>query len=321
MNFDEKIVQLRWLISEALDPLLGGRVIIVDAPYYDNIGDSLIWRGATDFIRGSGRRLLRSYGAGYFPFPRMDKDITILLMGGGNFGDLWRELQDIRLEIIARYPENRIVMLPQSICYQEKDLIGKDAELMARHPDLHLFARDKASYDILSAHFGRNHLYLAPDMAFYIAPELLARHRNREEGKTLFLLRSDKELSQDTPVALQEADVTSDWPTEKFKPTIRNFMRARRISRDLKRIGIPSRFVDRAIEACGGRFIRDSLTPKGCEFLEPFSRIVTTRLHTMILSVLLHKPVEYIDNTYGKLSAFAETWLYDLSEVKAHGRD
>ena len=322
MSFDEKIVQLRQIISDSIKPLLGERVIIADAPYHDNIGDILMWRSTVDFLRENGIKLLHSYGAGYFPFPSLDKDITIILTGGGNFGDLWRVFQDIRLEIIARCPENRIVMLPQSIFYQEEGLIKKDSELMARHPDLHLFTRDQASYDILSRHFNRNHIYLAPDIAFCINPRLLARYRHRDIGKSLFLLRSDKELPHDAPTELHEADVTSDWPTpEMFELLIRNLKRARRISRDLRRCGVPTGIVESAIEICGNRFIRDSLTIKGCEFLEPFSRIVTTRLHTMILSVLLHKPVEYIDNTYCKLSAFAETWLHDLPEVKAYGRD
>ncbi len=312
LNFEAKITQLRCIITDTLKPLLGKRVVIADAPYYENIGDSLIWRGTTDFLRENGIKLLHTYGVGYFPFPALDKDVTIILMGGGNFGDLWRELQDIRLEIIARYPENRIVMLPQSVCYLEKGLIEKDAELMARHSDLHLFARDRASFSIMSNHFSSNHIYLAPDMAFCIAPGTLAPHRNREKGKTLFLLRNDKELPGDAPKALQEADVTSDWPTPvRFGEVLHNLDRARRLSITLKRYGVGPGLVERGIEICGNRLIRDSMTRKGCEFLEPFSRIVTTRLHTMILAVLLHKPVEYIDNTYGKLSAFALTWFPD----------
>ncbi|MBD5387613.1 hypothetical protein HDR70_07000 [bacterium] len=319
-HFEKKITQLRQIIADHVKPLLGKRVIIADAPYYANIGDTLIWQGAVDFLHENGFKLLGSYGAGYFPFPNLDKDVTIILTGGGNFGDLWRVFQDIRLEIIKRYPENRIVMLPQSICYQEIGLINKDADLMARHNDLHLFARDQVSYGILSAHFNRNHLYLAPDMAFYISPRLLTRHRNREEGKTLFLLRSDKELRKDAPTVLHEAEVTTDWKkSERFRVKIYGFRVARRISRELRHYGIGAGFMDRAIEFMGNRIFRESLTRNGCEFLRPFSRVVTTRLHTMILSVLLHKPVEYIDNTYGKLSAFADTWLQDLPEVRVYG--
>ena len=322
MNFNEKIEQLRELISHSVKPLLSEKVIIADAPFTDNIGDILIWQGTVDFLHENDFKILGIYGAGYFTFPKLDKDITIILMGGGHFGDLWRMFHDIKMEIIARYPDNRIVMLPQSVCYQNEDLIPKDADLMARHSDLHLFARDQPSFDILSAHFARNHVYIAPDLAFCIDSQRLAPYRNREQGKTLFLLRGDKELPEDAPTALQEADLTSDWPINKrFGLTIRNFKRARRVLWDLKRYGLRSRLIDALICAAGNRLIRDYLTKTGCEFLEPFSRIVTTRLHPMILAVLLHKPVEYIDNTYGKLSAYAQTWLHDLPGVKPYGRD
>ena len=116
--FENKISELHQIIAGHLKPLLSDRVIIADAPYYSNIGDLLIWQGALDFLQENDFKLLGCYGAGYFPFPDLDKDVTILLMGGGNFGDLWRVFQDTRLEIIKRYPANRIVMLPQSICYQ-----------------------------------------------------------------------------------------------------------------------------------------------------------------------------------------------------------
>lgn len=320
--FEKKITELRQIIDRQLKPLLSERVLIADAPFYDNIGDLLIWQGALDYLHENGHKLIGSYGARFFPLPDLDKDVTILMMGGGNFGDLWRPLQDNRLEIIARYPENRIVMLPQSICYQTPDLINHDAGLMARHSDLHLFARDRASHDILREHFSRNHVYLAPDMAFYVNSGLLGPYRNHEEGKTLFLLRNDKELPPSAPTALPEADVTSDWPVpERTKRLIRNLKRARRISRDFQSHGLRLRPIESAITFCGNRFIRNTMTRKGCEFLRPFSRIVTTRLHPMILSLLLHKPVEYIDNTYGKISAFAETWLHDFPPVKAYGRD
>lgn len=321
-RFDKKIAQLRQILTDQLKPLLSRRVVIVDAPYYDNVGDLLIWQGTVDFLRDNGIELLGCYGAGYFPFPTLDKDVTIILTGGGNFGDLWRGLQEYRLEIIARYPGHRIVMLPQSICYQDKGLIDNDSDLMARHPDLHLFAREQPSLDLLSARFSRNHIHLAPDMAFCISPRLLVRYRYHENGTTLFLLRADKELPQDAPTALHEADVTSDWPTPEYFPRmLRNLKRARRISRDFRRYGIPLPPVDSAIKFFANRFILNSMTRKGLEFMEPFSRIVTTRLHAMILSVLLHKPVEYIDNTYGKLSAYARTWLNDLPDVKPYGRD
>ena len=42
MNNEEKIKQFRNLIVETLSPLIGKKCILLDVPYYHNIGDILI---------------------------------------------------------------------------------------------------------------------------------------------------------------------------------------------------------------------------------------------------------------------------------------
>ena len=64
--------------------------------------------------------------------------------------------------------------------------------------------------------------------------------------------------------------------------------------------------------------IRPHLVKMGCEFLAPYDHVITTRLHALILSVLLHKQVDFIDNNTGKLSAFALTWLSEVDGVKMY---
>lgn len=38
----------------------------------------------------------------------------------------------------------------------------------------------------------------------------------------------------------------------------------------------------------------------------------------MILAVLMNKRVWFIDNSYGKLSSYYETWLKDIDQVKPY---
>ena len=45
MNNKEKINQLRKLIYSNLNPLINNKCLLLDAPYYHNIGDVLIWAG------------------------------------------------------------------------------------------------------------------------------------------------------------------------------------------------------------------------------------------------------------------------------------
>ena len=45
MNNKQKVTQLREVINSSLNKLIGKKCILLDAPYYHNIGDVLIWTG------------------------------------------------------------------------------------------------------------------------------------------------------------------------------------------------------------------------------------------------------------------------------------
>lgn len=60
------------------------------------------------------------------------------------------------------------------------------------------------------------------------------------------------------------------------------------------------------------------MTRRGVEFVSQYKAVYTTRLHVMILSVLLEKPVQFIDNSYGKLSSFYDTWLKNCRGVECY---
>ncbi|MDI5788788.1 hypothetical protein PO124_11350 [Bacillus licheniformis] len=44
------------------------------------------------------------------------------LSGGGNFGDLYPHFQQFRERVVEHYPDNRIVILPQSIYYEHEEI-------------------------------------------------------------------------------------------------------------------------------------------------------------------------------------------------------
>lgn len=319
MQFKDKITELRSIIIDSLNPIIGENCILADAPYYNNIGDVLIWQGIEDFLKGSGKNLLSVTSVDTFLFPEISEDVTILLTGGGNFGDLWRLFQDFRLEVIKRYPNNRIVMFPQSVWYEDSTLIEYDARLLSYHKNLFLCARDQWSYDFLCKYFYANNILLVPDMAFCICNKILDSYRGNDLGLNLFFKRKDKELSNTTPLSINEDYDISDWPSyEKRIPLVYflgKLLGARRRLQCSKKIydGL-----GKCVDFYANRYLKKSLVRIGCKFIAPYSSIVTTRLHALILSVLLYKKVEYIDNTTRKLSAFSNTWLKDMSIVKPY---
>lgn len=136
-------------IRKALAPLIPGDYILLDLPYYANIGDILIWRGTEDFLKEMPGNCLGRQSKETFDFRPLPVDSTILLQGGGNFGDIWREHQEFRLEVMRLYPENNIIVLPQTVHYESEDLFSEDVKKMNQHSHLTICARDNHSAELL----------------------------------------------------------------------------------------------------------------------------------------------------------------------------
>lgn len=315
MDFTHKNLSLKKMIEDTLSSLIDHDYVLWDVPYYNNIGDILIWEGERDFLKGIKHKCLDSASIETCRFPSLSADTVILLGGGGNFGDLWRSLQEFRLKVIRHYPDNRIIIFPQTVYYENWDMLQEDAKVMAGHDKLIICAREERSYEILKTHF-RNEILLLPDMAFCIDPQKLVRWKKKQVDKDLFLKRMDKELKKDM-TAPEDMEIR-DWPSIERNLFVTDILRIiLGINRRLERFGI--HFLRNFFYVLADRYackvFRPLLVRKGVVFLYPYRHIYTTRLHVMILSVLLCKKCCFIDNSYGKNSAFYEAWLKDLSEI------
>ncbi len=107
MNFSGKVAFLRDLIVNTLTPLISDSYVLWDLPYYTNIGDILIWEGTENFLKQLSSQCISKCSYQTFSYKPLPKDTTILLQGGGNFGDLWRVHQEFRLKIVELYPDNK----------------------------------------------------------------------------------------------------------------------------------------------------------------------------------------------------------------------
>jgi pyruvyl transferase EpsO len=316
----EKIAQLRGLIGQRLRPLLTGDLVLVDCPYHANVGDSLIWEGELAFFRESGLRLL-GYGSVHtWLFPRLDPRTVVLLHGGGSFGDLWRQAQEFRLKVFETYPDNPIVILPQSVHYDDEATMRADARAMARHRRLTICARDTASEKILRENFD-NEVVLVPDMAFCVPPEsLVPREVRRAEG-ALLIRRADREVShRPLPAEVPAGATVRDWPTLEHTEFTTWLM--------YKMSGLCDRLawsggggLRRGVARMVDRLALGTVHPRnlraGIDLLAPYDVVYSTRLHGAILSMLMGRRETFmIDNSYGKLSAFHETWLRDAKGVR-----
>ena len=295
--------KLQKTIEEQLAPLINSDYIYLDLPYHSNIGDTLIWLGTTHFLRSIQHQCLGQHSIDTFDFRPLPQNTIILLHGGGNFGDVWRQHQEFRLKVIQTYPDNPIIILPQTVYYESDDIFDRDVRKMNKHRKLTICARDNHSAELLNRHGYKGQLLTLPDMAFCIDRDLLCAEKSNITKEALLLLRIDKEAPKgrmDRQITPPKMDI-EDWP---------NLMTTRREAR---------RYIRRHTAQQTDTFFRTTFLPKrisdGVKFVSEYKMVYSTRLHVAILRLLLGLPVRMMDNSYGKNLNFYNTWLKDSELV------
>jgi pyruvyl transferase EpsO len=314
MDFSIKTNLLKTQIYNILSPLITDNYWLLELPYYTNIGDILIWKGTEDFLKKFDVRCDYRASSSTFRPLKISGNTIILLQGGGNFGDIWDGPQNFRRKIIKNYPNNKIIILPQTVCYLDETNLKSDVELFRTHKNLIICARDTDSYKLLKSYFFTNTVFLLPDMAFCIDSNILEKYRKKRGNNILFLRRTDKELNNGVEYSnyINEEYVdVSDWPTIEKMPC--SFRLLRYFLAFSQRI--PFLFPE-LTNMYAAYFFKTDMIKKGIQFISKYKRVYTTRLHTAILCCLLEMPFVLFDNSYGKNSCFFQTWLNDLEKVK-----
>lgn len=290
----------------------GGRVAHVGFPNHWNTGDPAIWLGTQAALARRGCNVV--YQCAWQDYDRelMSQQIgssPILIAGGGNLGDLWPNHQLFRERILADFPENPVIQMPQSICFEHEKNLDRFRAACARHPRFHILLRERRSLALAEQSLDVP-VSLCPDMAFALG--ILDRPEVARED-ILWLLRSDKE-SQET--------VSRDAPGD-------------RVRRDWLELGAEDAAAAQAAAELNGR-IQDLVgavraqparattlfsalneayeklawlrVDRGLRLLSRGRVIVTDRLHGHILGLCLGIPQVVLDNSYHKVSSTFETW-------------
>ena len=325
MTLKERRDELCCLIEKTLLPLIDNDYVLWGLPYHSNIGDILIWEGEENLLYKTGYKCLGRCSQLTCRFPKLPENVIILLEGGGDFGDVWRKVQEFRLEVIKRYPNNKIIIFPESVHYTDKKTLSADADIFGKHSNIIVCVRDNLSYELLTAYF-KNRILLVPDMAFCIPVASLTPFRLPVQNKILLLKRNDKELGAfniPTDVEMSNLD-TGDWPSMENSTLTIKLLHFFSLCRSFSSNGILRYLFFSFFCFLEDRFsyyvLKPYLLRVGVNFVSKYKLIYTTRLHVLILSVILEKKVSFWDNSYGKNSTFYETWLSDLNEVQMIGK-
>ena len=296
---------------DILVDLIGDRPLhYVDFPVHGNIGDLLIMHGTLAFFRKNNLVPRLSAPAFTYEPEWIDKGEVIVFHGGGNFGDLYAEygMQLLREYVVSSRPENRIIVLPQTIHFSSAQERQRSAKLFRTHPDVHICVRDHASYQI--AQEFSDYVYLLPDMAhqlYRINPSASA-----QDLGTLLISRMDDEKSDAAHAMQFDAVATTDWPllVGDSERHIESFRRAMRVMHRFGMGWLGNQVLSGLWARYSGRLITNAIT-----LFSAHERIVTDRLHGHILACLMDKPNTVLDNSYGKNSSYVSAWTVNSELV------
>lgn len=278
--------------------LIGGKDFhYVDYPLHGNVGDLLIMHGTLEFFRKN--HLEPKISAPFCSYsPRwVGKDTVVVFHGGGNLGDIYCYPQELRERVIAACPENRIIILPQTIHFRSEKAWAKCKEVFGLHRDLHVFVRDARSLEL--ARELTPNAYLVPDMAHQLYP--------MREGKAVGngVLGIQRVDGESTGKKLG-ADMLTDWPLflGRGKETaIRLLLYSAygfyRLG--LGRLTLPA--LERVWFSASRKIINDAVN-----LFCAHESVVSDRLHAHILACLLDMPNMIVDNSYGKNSSYIDCW-------------
>ncbi len=302
------VESLREGIARALQKVLppGEPYALLDFPDHGNVGDSAIWVGARNLLADMGvpapayRCSLDTYDRDRLA--RRLPQGTILIHGGGNFGDVWPRHQRFRETVIADFPGHRIVQLPQTVHFADPNALRRSARVVQAHDAFVLMVRDERSREVAERGLGVEAL-LVPDTAFGLRP----LGRTRSEVPIVVLARGDREARRTS--TSWPADVHRiDWVEDDPAPLLRVQRALSRLASDHpRRLG----WLPLPLDAVAAQRL-----DRGRRALGRGRVVVTDRLHGHILCLLIGIPHVLLDNSYGKNRGFYEAWTRDSPLVR-----
>ncbi len=301
------ISSLKYQIREALREVVQDSVVgFVDHPLSMNSGDAAIYAGTQICLKEAGLR--QAYVSHLGMYDRealkkaLPKDGTILIQGGGNWGDLWPSHQELRYRLLLDFPHNPIVQLPQSIYFSNAAERRRSARAVGRHPNVTLMVRDQRSLSIATDLYGDSAtVILVPDMAFGLGPIKLDVAPHGIEC----IIRSDHE------------SVRRQWPASSPEVRVRDWHRSfltrvdlRLLRKSVVGLRAGSDRIDPGYFSGNGAyalFAKQALQPALIQVARA-EVVVTDRLHGHILSTLLGRPHVVVSEKSDKIEALVKTW-------------
>jgi exopolysaccharide biosynthesis predicted pyruvyltransferase EpsI len=293
---------VRQRAAQVLDTFIArsSSVVLLDFPNHGNIGDSLIWLGTLEYLKSRQIRIVHAADYGTYSSAdverHVEKGAMVLFHGGGNFGDLWPMYHSGRLRLVEELPRARVLVLPQTVYYDDERKLEADAQIFRSAADFHLLVRDNES--LSAARRCDPNAAACPDMAHFLTPPVVEATKD-----VAYLLRLDKEQVDNGPLP----EGAFDWPGDAERPryvgAVQMFIRKQHV--------LPDSLRDTWTPALFGELAKERLRC-GAPLIGAARVIVTDRLHAVLLGLMMGRVVVCLDNFYGKIRRYSAAWFEDV---------
>lgn len=213
----------------------------------------------------------------------INPDDIIFLVGGGNMGDMYEDIEFYRQTIIRKFPDNLIISFPQSIFFSSEKKALKSSSIYNRHRHLIILGRDNVSYQRMQQLYPSCKVLLMPDIVM-----TLNKVSDTERSGLLLCLRNDWEKCNHDKEVSDLIARCGDSDIERIDNMV-----STRVS-----LAEKEQYIDSHLE----HFRRAKL-------------LITDRLHGMIFGYITATPTLFLDNSTKKISACYE-WISSCRYVQ-----
>lgn len=304
---------------ELLPP--GSRCALTLYPDHWNVGDAAIWWGTRRILADLDVTIDYACDAWTYEPQALRAALPegpILLLGGGNFGDVYPRERSLRMRIMADFADRRIIQLPQSIWFRSPGAVAEMAELVALQRNFTLMLRDGASLAFARRHFPAATAVSCPDTA--LALDVHGREATADVP-VLALWRGDAEAAGQLP-PLPSDWIARDWTVPGGVLPDAERRELTTAARGFRQwVGPPPPWPPREGVACPLRrrlawrhlpWLWDQLAEdrarRGLRILSRGRVVITNRLHAHLLCMLAGIPHVACDTANGKIFAHRDTW-------------
>ncbi len=280
----------------------GNRAFLFCTPEHNNLGDHAIAiaqqkylsDNLTDFsvIEITGNDIKNAIR---YIKKVVTSDDLLIITGGGLMGDVWMEEENNVLAVIEGFPQNQIIILPETIFFSdENEEMNRLISSVKKCKDISVCCREKNSYGFSLNHLTEN-TYCVPDMAFYLdeyVDKTLVVERKNNIG---LCFRSDAEkLKKCESIAdFISSQYGSDYCIEEFSTIYQNHISPEE---------------------------RNSIVMDFLKNIQKYRLVVTDRLHAMVFCYITNTPCIAIDNKTHKVSGVFEL-IKDCNYIKLYNND